>query len=486
MLVGYYTQALIQDEMQEGIKMKRNGMLAQSVIIFVLMFIAVFPASAEDLQWLGNVSDIEALVSTLWEFDRGQIGEDEFILSVSPSGQYILAMDRGEMNISGNVRTAKNNLGMKIGHISLYRNQNGVYVPAGRISIDIDTEFELNETVATCGVDGVAWIGEEPRLLLTTGVNGFSGAYGRADAAIYLVDFVELSTVNLTGDASGQENAARRIADLMPTCMDGVSAHFIRYEMDDKEIWKTSLMRLNLKTGEQQLVADLSDEGRLVVVSDYDILANTMYYTTLDIQKEFSGLYMVDLGGEASPPSLMLGYTQMQEQYGYTGFRGFTSVQISPNGRTLCLSTYDDLFMTRKSMSYHIVILYDLISNEVVDPFAHNEVFSLETERFSIVPDKRELEITMGLIPVTAATFAPDGGSLLCVWSEESISILFQITLDNDSFDTTCVHIMETDSWPFSLKWWENDIIQTYSAGDPRSYDSMKLLIPATFERVGE
>jgi hypothetical protein len=91
----------------------------------------------------------------------------------------------------------------------------------------------------------------------------------------------------------------------------------------------------------------------------------------------------------------------------------------------------------------------------------------------------------------TAATFAPDGKSLLCAiigdggeWTTGSYdkTALYQIRLDDGSFQA--VRILKTDvlETPTKLSWLENNSLLIRGDGIPPDYP-VQIIIPAAFER---
>ena len=119
-------------------------------------------------------------------------------------------------------------------------------------------------------------------------------------------------------------------------------------------------------------VADLSIDGGIAFIYDYDIFGDSLYFSVRSSIPEKSGLYTVKIDKEGSTaPSLLLSYTDMREDYGFPGFRHFTSEQISPDGGLICLTTSDDAFYSRQPDCRSIAVLYDLNSDGLIDPFAH-------------------------------------------------------------------------------------------------------------------
>ena len=455
--------------------MSKTTVWAGLVLLLALICTVMLPVSAESsngntgvsFQWIGTTPDEETLKNSIWEFDGEQIGEGEVILSISPSCKYILTAKRDRMDIS--MGNSINRLGWIVDNISLYTNQNGAYTLTCRVDMSVDAAPDLNDTLAVCDDDGVAWVGDEPRLFLTVGVNHIKSSYLAASSSIYFVDFLERSIVNLTGFDSAQESMPNGHLDLLPRCDNQGNLYFIRYEHGAEHMLIISLMRFNMTTGELRLALDLSEEGRRAFINDYKLFKDKVYYSLDAFRSEFSGLYRGDLHNNESSPVLLLSLADMREQYGHTGFSFFTSVQISPNGRLLCLSADDRYIHRRVIPAYNIVSLYDLESNLLIESFAD-----------------KVLKEDSGII--TAAAFAPDGNSLLCVlydWPEGNNASLYQIRLDNGSFDT--VRVYSTDfMFPAALSWHENHIIEISAVINSRSLGFVKLLIPGAVEQYAD
>ena len=438
-------------------------------------------ATPDDVSEAVNAADDEQIEAVWHELDGSKIRANEIIVSVSPSGKYVLTVDSGTMDASGRLITGKNAFGWVLDHMSLYTNQDDSYTFSGRIDIDAGSDPWLNDTLATCREDGVAWIGDEPCMLITAGLSDIQNYLAGADADIYFVDFRDQSVRNLTGFALepiGVKSGG--FLDLLPHWYGSEGVFFIRHKMDamDDQNTKASLMRLDIDTGHEKAVADLSIGGGIAFIYDYDILGDSLYFSVRSSIPEKSGLYTVKIDKDgSSAPSLLLGYTDMREDYGYPGFRHFTSVQISPDGGLICLTTSDDAFYSRQPDRRSIVVLYDLNSNGLIDPFAQMlEQFGKQADPVAMITgmmqgaNGRQADISADTADeynyafVTAAAFSPDGNNLLCaVWLDGfGANLLYLLRLDDGSYDDTLIYIVESGVLLEAMSWSENNAIKIW------------------------
>ena len=123
----------------------------------------------------------------------------------------------------------------------------------------------------------------------------------------------------------------------------------------------------------------------------------------------------------------------------------------------------------------HSVILFDLNTNRIVNPFIDS----------SLQPD---------VVMAISATFAPDGGSLLCLvlgddslWLSDSFfskASLFQIRIDDGSFDARRM-LKTTLTVPsveyLKLSWLKDNSILIHSWMGIMPNESMQIVIPAAF-----
>ena len=442
--------------------------------------------------WLNEAPDAKTVETSLWEFNWDSIGEDEMLLSVSPSSNYILTADRSTMDVSRRLVYGANNMGWQVGHMSLYERQDDSYILKTYIDLDAERDPEFNDTMASSDETGISWSVDEMRVLITGGVGRGQQAYARMFAAnIYLVDFSRQSIEKLTDYNFGETSV------MLPQWNEKDKATFIRNE--GMEV--INLMSINLETGRQEILSNLSDEGRIVFMLDYQIYGDYVYYIKDSAILEASGFYRADLGAGGSDPVQLLSMQEVIEQYNLSSayFADFFAIQISSDGRWACLTAQDKRIIVRDIpmaddpdnpqadpssaislitglpwIPCHSVFLYDLENNRLTDPFTDN----------SLRPD---------VVMATAATFAPDGKSLLCavfgdggVWTTDSEkeTTLYQIRVDDGSFDA--MRIFKTDLMyytPDKLVWLGDNtlLIRPFGGGPPPFYP-VQLVKPAVFE----
>ena len=440
----------------------------------------------EPILWL-DIAPPEMIVeSTTWAFDPEQIGEDETILSVSPTGKHILTVDRGEQDISKRLLTGKNQLGWMLSQISLYTYQSGGYTLTGRIGFDADADPELNDTLATSGEEGVAWSEDETRVLLTAETRNIRQYMRMSDANIFLIDFTALSVRNLTGSA---DRLVDDYIDLIPRWFGNDKANFIRNKMAEQ--FEMNLMQIDIETGDLTVLADLSLEGMPSLIYDYEIRGDEVFCCYA------GGFYKANLDGGHKPPTRLLDFAEMGAADAHPYAMSFLSMQISPDKRWACLTVSDQRLINRdiplidhpllpqpdpnsavsnitgeKWIPCHSVMLYDLIENKLVDPFTD----------VSLQPD---------VAIVTAAALAPDGGSLLCAvfgdggeWTLDSLdrTTLYQIRIDDGSFEAMRVYTTGIEFIPEYLSWIGNAYV-LMRADAPRVFNYIKLLVPTAFTR---
>jgi len=309
---------------------------------------------------------------------------------------------------------------------------------------------------------------------------------------------------------------------VLPQWVDNENIRFIRHDAGATSGFDVYLMGMNLMNRNIELLADLSDDGKLIVILDYTVVDETIYYCDSG-HPERMGFYSAKIDGGKSLPKQMLSTLKMREDNSHPGVRGLYSVQVTQDGRWACLTLLDNRLISRDFpfadglfharvilgpnasveeleeaaiiwsqpdpgsavssltgrtwIPSHNVILYDLVSDEIVDPFINR----------SLHPD---------VVVATGATFAPDGKSLLCmvlgdgdVWTSDSffnVMTLYQIRLDDGSFDAVRVYKKELQdlSFPEKLTWLENNSL-LISAWDGRipPLNPVYIVIPAAFER---
>jgi len=458
--------------------------------------------------WLEEEPDEATAGAALWRFDSAvpeDWTEEDYILSVSPSGQALLAAKR---DLRQNSRSGNpgNRLGREAAYISLYELRDGRFEQTGRIPIDPEADPDWNDVVVNCDELNVAWSPDESLLLLATGiVDNISSILSMIDSAkdynVYLVDFAEESVVDLMKTGDNPASSDSTYFHCMPQWADHRTIRFIRYELDASHMLLVSLMGIDIVTGEQTLLADLSVEGRLAIVCDYVVRGDAVYYSIDAMVREVEGFYATKLGDNGRLPACLLSIADLREKYGYPYAMELWSVQISPDGRWACLTIRDQRVLTRdfpfadhpdypqsdpgaavstvlrgrEWVPYHDVILYDLRYHVIVNPFTAG----------ALQPDVA--------IAISAA-FAPDGRSLLCavlgdggVWTMDGLfseTTVYQIRLDDaSSFHAARVYKTDVHSPPNMITWLKGNTLWIRPAwySSPRVVQTI-LVKPAAFE----
>ena len=463
---------------------------------FVVQALVIPNMTDESVSFLiEEAPDRIALRTMLWDFDWEYFTHNEVLLSVSPSGNYILAADFGSIDLSMRLLYGANALGHQVQHISLYERQGHSFRLVARIELDPERNPEFNDTVASSDATGVAWNEDETLLLITGGTIRTRGHWQHGASNIYLVDFSGQSVERLTNNTRG-----RFIFITLPQWSETHGVTFIRTEWTDDGLY-TNLMRMDIETGRQEMLADLTNNQRATYVYEYVIHGDYVYYIdSIFGGLEATGFFRANLDGGQSYPYQLLSMMDFVDFYSVR-LSNFISVQISQDGRWALLTARDQRFfardipladhpydpqpdpssaisyMTRREwIPFHNVILYDLERSELVNPF---------TDR-SLRPD---------VVIITAATFAPDGKSFLAaafgsggLWVMDSFheTTLYQVRLDDGSFDA--MRIARIDSFtPDRLLWLENNtlLVEELGGGRPPMFP-VQLVKPSAFEQFGD
>jgi len=189
------------------------------------------------------------------------------------------------------------------------------------------------------------------------------------------------------------------------------------------------------------------------------------------------------------------------------GVNHFTSAEVSYDGRWALLTILDRRILMRDfpladcpenpqsdpssaiSMvtgrpwtPFHNVILFDLYNNTIVDPFINS----------GLIPTK---------VVVTAATFAPDGKSLLCIvfgdsdmWTLASFAetSVWQVCLADNPLEAIRVFRRDISEYSSSIlltriSWLDNDLLWIRPTWMEFPFRTSHLLtIPAAFETLND
>ena len=455
--------------------------------------------------------------TSLWEFDVDDIFDyDLAIISVSPSGKYILAAD--QITISAGDRFAAgipNSLGRLPDCLYVFSRENRSYRLTYSIEINPDRDMEFSSTLGVAREDGVAWNEDETQALITVGLIQSRQFFNNTHSNIFLVDFAKDMYENLTMRKDSHNT--------LPQWADNDNIRFIRYEMEDD--WRISLISMNIKTGREDVLSDLvyDADGRPGIVHDYAVHGETVYFSRDVGGFDYSGFYSANISESRGSPRQLLGSLELREDI-HPYSRMISSVQISPDGRWACLTVNDQRIAQRDiplvDFDVRILLGPDATAQQVeelreamglnephskFDPNSarsmatglpwvpcHNVIlFDLETNR--IVDPFRDSALRPDVVIVTAATFAPDGKSLLCavfgdggIWymADYNRTTLYQVRLDDGSFDAVRIFKTEVLSFPGRLTWLKNNslLIDSEWYGPPPTY-AVQITTPAAFER---
>jgi len=481
---------------------------------------------AESVYWLGEAPSAQTVAASLWSINEATvtgtgIGADDYILSVSPSGRYFLVVDA---NRTPNLQAGRpsNQFGIDIEHISLYTYRAGRLMQTHRININAATNQALNDTIVTTDDLNVTWSPDESRVLISPGVEmkrSFSN-FQRINSDIYLINFAVGTIENLTGWYNEPETIFDGAdLDFMPQWIDDTNIRFIRYryeehfneDYDDYDsLWLILLKKMDLRTGNVELMTELSRDDRVpAVIYDYAVHGNYVYFSKftltgpLDSPFDVSGFFSTRIGTQQASPNLLVSLSDMQQNVNEGILGELIRVEISPDGRWALLTASYPRFwqldipttygpyavsidaayshVTRRPwIPMHGVVLFDLYEGRVANPFVSSDLYPTT-------------------VIVTAATFAPDGKSLIFaafgsggLWSPSRINetTLYQVRLDDGSFDAIRIFATELGDGPaFSISWLENNALWIGSTwyGNPRFSDTLpNVVIPASFEVFGD
>ena len=451
--------------------------------------------------WPDAAPDERTVERVLWEPNENDLGEGETIISVSPSGMHILTIDRSVLDVSSRFTSGiPNSMGRQVSHVSIYSLANGIFSVTTRISIDSREDIALNDTLAITHDDGVSWSEDETRILIAAGFFHVRQFLLNSHTDIFILDIARQTFENLTGRENPQVGLSEGgYHHFLPQWIDNDSIRYIRYELDSRDNWVTSLLKLELRRGSSELLADLSSDGRPATVFDYAVHGDMVYFTRDATNRDASGFYAASMNGGRRSQTMLLDLQGLRERNIHPYAAGLYSVQVSFDGRWALLTVIDQRLIMRdvpfadapglpqpdprsavspitnhEWIPCHNVILYDLENSRIADPF-----------------------VAEALVPytsiVTGATFSPDGKSLLCavlgdggVWLTGSFygeATLYQVRIDDESFDA--IKIFWTalyDPLPESLSWLGNNSVLIRSFGGMPPINPVRLAIPAAFE----
>ena len=421
------------------------------------------PAVETSDYFLGSVSE-DAI--RLYNSSALNGGANLTTVSVSPSGNYIAAVDRSKQSKDDrNAAGIGNPMGRLPEAILLFSRQGDIYKLYQTYYIDRETNLELSSLLG--GGADMAWNADETRCIISCkwGASSETNAYINSyHSNLYLLDLADGSFRRLTDNSEPCDHCA------LPAWSGDGTVRFLR--LSNKNNFLNSLCEIDLTTGRETKLADLySANGAVSVVYDWQMVGQQIYYI-VEAYTGGTGFYVSPVGGwEASARCLVNLMTELRDTNRHPYCRSFGQMEISADGRWACLTVVDQRVPTldfpfadsptqpqtdpanaisvrtkRPWVPCHNVFLYDLTQNRLVNPFTDS----------ALAPAKAV---------VTAACFAPDGQSLLCTvfgdgqpWTiaEQTRTTFYQVDLRDVWFNATRVFETELASslwFPDGIRW---------------------------------
>ena len=447
--------------------------------------------------WPASVSE-DQIRSTEWRFDTNDPenggGTGVSVLSVSPSGRYIVIVDRRRQNINQrNAADVANSLGRLPDALYVLCMQDGTIESS--LTIDIDTQAQLELSSLLGGGGTLAWNESETCAVITGDWGPGSEAMmyaAKLHNNLYLLELAGGTFRRLTGNARAGEHC------VLPQWVGDDAVRYVRFSVDGE--WKNSLCEMDIATGSEKKLADLySAGGRASVLYSWQAAGDRIYYAA-NAFTATTGFFVSPFGGAEQDARCLVNVDDdlvATERHPYCNGTGFYRVELSSDGRWACLSVYDrrvldrDFPLTddeknpqsdpsnavsartgRPWVPCHNVLLYDLEAEQLVDPFVDA----------ALAPTKAI---------VTGACFMPDGQSLLCAvfgdggpWTtaDYTRTTFYQVNLADGDF--TAIRVFETEL--ASSVWFRGGIslldhnVLCISTGQPPEYP-VQMMLPATF-----
>ncbi len=446
--------------------------------------------------WPSDVTE-QQIVSEEWRLDFDDISAPDAsgltTLSVSPSGQYIAAADRIQLNMSQrNAAGVANPFGRLPDAIYLFARKGDHYKLQKTIPVDIEAQLELSSILG--GGSAFAWNEDETRVIVTGdwGAGSELNAYiANYHTNLYLVDLMDGSTKRLTDNSEAGEHSV-----LVKWC----GSDTIRYLRSTcKGVWSNSICEMDLTKGAEKKLADLFDAGGAVCpIYAWEIAGKNIYYTAGALS-ELNGFYVSPLNGKARSARCLISTVKdlvETKAHPYCA-NGVLGMEISSDGRWACLTLNDRRIVNRDIplsddarhpqtdpanavsvitgtpwVPCHDVLLYDLESEQLVDPFTDEAL--APAPAFAV-----------------GACFAPDSQSLLCAvfgdggsWTMDDFfrTTFYQISLTDGAF--TAVRVFKTElqtgNWfPRGFRWLKGNVL-CIPTGSPPAMPVL-MIKPAAF-----
>lgn len=426
--------------------------------------------------------------SIVWQFDPADISVDGVdtltTVSVSPSGQYIIAVDRGQMDKKAhNAADVANSMGRLANAIYLFSRQGEHYRLDATFPIDREAQLELSSIVgAGCAI---AWSEDESRVVVAADWSSQGPALmscGMFHTNLYLLELSDGAFRRLTENSQPGEHS------VLPQWIGNDTLRYVRSTCDQE--WKNTLVEINVDTGNESSLANLYNAGGAASpVICWQAVGERIYYTADSVSAN-SGFFTTPIGGtEADARCLLNVLADLKEtnKHPYCSSTALYHMEISADNRWACLSILDMRVLTRDFplsdhpqypqddpanavsakngrpwVPCHNVLLYDLEAEQFVDPFADP----------TLDPAK---------VIVSGACFSPDGQSLLCAlfgdggpWrmEDDTRATFCLIDLSDGSF--TPVRLFETQLayslwFPRGFRWLASNVLCIPTDAPPTS-----------------
>ena len=441
--------------------------------------------------WPAEIPE-DQVSSAAWRLDESDL-QGLSVLSVSPSGRFIAVADRSSINPkTKNAAGVANPLGRLPGAIGLLERQGDHYQPYGVVSIDPEAQLELSSMIG--GGCAMAWSPDETHVVLT-------GDWGPgSETMTYMVSaHTNLYLINLEGGDIRRltENSQPLEHCVLPRWNGDDAVRYVRTSCE--ELWHNALCEMDLATGQETVLAELfSAEGRACPVFSWQVAREQLYYTVDAASLDYAGLYASPMGGGEADARCLVNIKSDLWDTDLQPYCRYLMVEVSADERWACLNIIDQRVINRDIplsddpqhpqddpsnavstvngrpwVPCHNVLLVDLESEQLVDPFA-------------------DATLDPAKAIVTGACFAPDGQSLLCAvfgdggpWTAADFdrTTFWQVGLADGSFPARRVFEAElaANHWfPKGFRWLEGNVLCIPTSVPP--FNPVEMLQPSAFQ----
>lgn len=434
--------------------------------------------------------------SIIWQFDPADISVDGAdtltMVSVSPSGQYIIAVDRGKMDKKArHAADVANPMGRLSNAIYLFAREDAHYRLNATFPVDSQAQQELSSILGAGSA--FAWSEDETRVAIASDWSAQGETLlscNRFHTNLYLLELSDGTFRRLTANSQPGEHS------VLPQWVGSDTLRYVHTTCDQE--WKNELCEINVDTGGDRSLANLYNAGGAASpIICWQAVDERIYYTA-DSIGAISGFYTTPIGGTESDARCLIDVGAELKETGkhpYCGTSALYHMEVSTDGRWACLSILDRRVLTRDFplsddpqypqddpanalsakdgrpwVPCHNVLLYDLEAEQLVDPFADS----------TLDPAK---------VIVTGACFSPDGQSLLCAlfgdggpWrmEDDTRATFCRIDLADGSFTPVRVFDTELQSslyFPRGFSWLDSNVLCIPTETPPTNY--IQLIQPA-------